>query len=91
MCDKNDSLISGFGEIKHSENNIILLFSLGSGKTTLINKLCGKDFITNNKDFSCIRERQFAHSLTNNVYIFDFQGLNDTDDIAKESKIEKIF
>ena len=58
------SLISVFGEIKRSENNIILFFSLGSGKTTLINKFCGKDFITDNKDFSCIRERHFAHSLT---------------------------
>lgn len=40
LVDKN------FEIIKRSENNIILFDEVGSGKTAIINKLCGVNLLT---------------------------------------------
>ena len=89
MSDISDSLLSNFDEIKNSDNNIILFGSVGAGKTTLINKICGKSFVTASKGFSCTREVQFSYSLNHKDRILDFPGLNSSVDIAKHLKIQK--
>lgn len=89
MSDTSDSLLSNFDEIKNSDNNIILFGSVGAGKTTLINKICEKNFLTASKGFSCTREVQFSYSLNHKDRILDFPGLNSSVDIAKHLKIQK--
>lgn len=75
--------------IRESQNNIILFGSVGSGKTTLCNKLTSKDFITANSGFSCTRELQYATSLMYDNVIIDFPGLNASIDIVKHLKIQR--
>ncbi len=47
------SVIDNLELIKLSERNVILFGSVGVGKTTLLNKISGKDFPTENSGFSC--------------------------------------
>ena len=70
-----------FDEIKNSSNNIILLGSVGCGKTTLINKL------SKNDGFSCTRDVQYC-STSDGSIIIDFPGLNSAEDIVKHLKIQ---
>lgn len=70
-----------FDEIKNSSNNIILLGSVGCGKTTLINKL------SKNDGFSCTRDVQYC-STSDGSIIIDFPGLNAAEDIVKHLKIQ---
>ena len=88
MLDKN-SLTENFDIIKQSKNNIILFGSVGTGKTTLINKLCGVDFETSSKGFSCTRDIQYSFTKRNDNIIIDFPGLNATVDIIKHLKVQK--
>ena len=83
------SLEKNFEKIKQCENNIVLFGSVGSGKTTLINKLCGVNFLADDKGFSCTRDVQFATTITNSNTIIDFPGLNAAVDILKHIKIQK--
>ena len=89
MSDISNSLLSNFDEIKNSDNNIILFGSVGAGKTTLINKICSKSFLTASKGFSCTREVQFSYSSNHKDRILDFLGLNSFVDISKHLKIQK--
>lgn len=77
-----------FDQVKNSENNIILFGSVGAGKTTLINKLCGIDLLTKAGGFSCTRDVQFAFDPNGNI-IIDFPGLNAAEEIVKHLKIQK--
>lgn len=77
-----------FEVVKRSENNIILFGSVGAGKTTLINKLCGIDLITKSDGFSCTRNVQFSHTPDGNI-ILDFPGLNAAEEIVKHLKVQK--
>ena len=70
-----------FDEIKNSSNNIILLGSVGCGKTTLINKL------SKNDGFSCTIDVQYC-STSDGSIIIDFPGLNTAEDIVKHLKIQ---
>ena len=77
-----------FEEIKSSQNNIILFGSVGAGKTTLKNKICGISLITKYDGFSCTRDVQFGHSPDRNI-ILDFLGLNAAEEIVKHLKIQR--
>ena len=77
-----------FDEVKKSTNNIILFGSVGAGKTSLINKICGVDLITKAGGFSCTRDVQYALDPNGNI-IIDFPGLNAAEEIVKHLKIQK--
>ena len=77
------SVLQNLEWIKASERNVILFGSVGVGKTTLLNKLSGKNFPTDNTGYSCTRDAQFAKSLRGNNIIIDFPGLNTVVDFAK--------
>ena len=46
-------IIHDIEEIKQSENNIVLFGSVGNGKTFLLNKICGADYLTADNGYSC--------------------------------------
>ena len=79
-----------FDEVKKSTNNIILFGSVGEGKTSLINKICGVDLITKSGGFSCTRDVQYALDPNGNI-IIDFPGLNAAEEIVKHLKIQKSY
>ena len=95
---KNDSIVSKFSipilneleEIKKNENNIILFGSVGNGKTFLLNKACGENFLVNNRGYSCTKQVQHAFSIKYNMSFIDFPGLNATQDIVGHLKTQKI-
>ena len=74
--------------IKNSKNNIILFGEVGSGKTTLINKLCDTKFKVMEGGYSCTRDIQFGYSKTNDI-IIDCPGLNAAEEISRHLKIQK--
>ena len=71
--------------IKNSKNNIILFGEVGSGKTTLINKLCDTKFKVMEGGYSCTRDIQFGYSKTNDI-IIDCPGLNAAEEIMLTPK-----
>jgi GTP-binding protein EngB required for normal cell division len=77
-----------FDEIKSSTNNVILFGSVGNGKTTCINKICGCNLKTKNDGFSCTRDVQYCMAPDGSYYI-DFPGLNAAEDIVKHLKVQK--
>ena len=95
---KNDSIVSKFSipilneleEIKKNENNIILFGSVGNGKTFLLNKACGENFLVNDRGYSCTKQVQHAFSIKYNMSFIDFPGLNATQDIVGHLKTQKI-
>lgn len=76
-------------QIKEGENNIVLFGSVGNGKTYLLNKLCGEEFITRDKGYSCTRNVQHAFSLKHDMIIIDFPGLNAVQDIIGHLRVQK--
>ena len=50
------SVLDNLETIKASERNVILFGSVEVGKTTLLNKLSGKNFPINNNGYSCTRD-----------------------------------
>lgn len=74
--------------LKKSLNNIILFGEVGSGKTTLINQLCQKNFETREGGYSCTTNIQYAKTSDENI-IIDFPGLNATENITQHLKIQK--
>ena len=77
-----------FDEIKNSSNNLIMFGSVGNGKTTLMNKLCGCDLLTKEDGFSCTRDVQYCRTPDGSLVI-DFPGLNAAEEIVKHLKIQR--
>ena len=80
-----NSVLDNLEIIKASKRNVILIGSVGSGRTTLLNKICGKNF---QKDscFSFSRDALFSRSLTGNNIIIHFHRLNTIVDFARHLK-----
>lgn len=73
--------------IKNSKNNIILFGEVGCGKTTIINKICGVNFLVKEGGFSVTNEVQFA-ALDNNI-IIDFPCFTSGEEAFKHLKEQK--
>lgn len=82
-------LAKNYEIIKNSKNNIILFGSVGHGKTTLLNKLCGCNFKTGEACFSITREVQFYYTKKYNNIILDFPGINSSIDVVAHLKAQK--
>ena len=82
-------IIHDIEEIKQSENNIVLFGSVGNGKTFLLNKICGTDYLTADNGYSCTRNIQIDYSLKYDMPIIDFPGLNAVQDIMLHLRIQK--
>jgi GTPase SAR1 family protein len=74
------SILYNYAEIKNSKNNIVLLGEVGSGKTTIINKLCNSDFQTGSDCKSVTNEVQIVSDISYRNIIFDFPGFKVMDD-----------
>lgn len=74
--------------IKKNQNNIILFGEVGSGKTTLINKLCDTKYTVKEGGYSCTRDIQFGFSPTHDI-IIDCPGLNAAEEISRHLKTQK--
>lgn len=85
----DNSISSGFETIKNSKNNIIFFGSVGTGKTTLLNKICGQNFDARDASFSVTREVQYAFTLKHNNIILDFPGINSSVDVVAHLKAQK--
>lgn len=85
---KHFYILFNYAEIKHSKKNIVLLGEVGSGKTTLMNKLTGADFKTGKNCTSVTSEVQICSSLDYNSVIFDFPGFKVLDDIIPVFKAQ---
>ena len=67
-----NSVLDNLEIIKASKRNVILIGSVGSGRTTLLNKICGKNF-KKYSYFSFSRDALFSRSLTGNNIIIHFR------------------
>jgi len=85
---KHYSTLFNYDEIKDSKKNIILLGEVGSGKTTLMNKLTGAHFKTGKDCTSITNEVQICSSLDYKSIIFDFPGFKVLDDIIPVFKVQ---
>ena len=81
-------LINSLEELKKSQNNIVLFGSVGNGKTSLLNKICGKFYEVSDRGYSCTRTIQFDHSIKHDMIIIDFPGLNAVKDIILHLKTQ---
>ena len=74
--------------IKKSDYNIILFGEVGCGKTTIINKLCGTDFLTEKGGYCCTKVAQSAY-IPDGSIIIDFPGLNAAESAFNNLKVQK--
>ena len=82
-------ILTYLDEIKKSQNNVVLFGSVGNGKTYLLNKACGAEFLTADKGYSCTRDVQYSFSLKHDMVLIDFPGLNSVKDIIGHLKVQK--
>ena len=85
---KDYKIIFDYGEIKNSKSNIILLGEVGSGKTTLMNKLTNSNFETGKDCPSITSEVQISSSLDYSSIIFDFPGFKVTENVIPIFKVQ---
>ena len=82
-------ILKDIDDIKKGENNVVLFGSVGNGKTSLLNKLCGTNYLTADKGYSCTRNIQFEFSIKHDMAIIDFPGLNAVQGIVNHLRIQK--
>jgi len=85
---KKYNIIFNYEEIKNSKSNIILLGEVGSGKTTIMNKLTDAKFETGKNRTSVTNEVQICGSIDYRYIIFDFPGFKVQDDIIPIFKVQ---
>ena len=74
--------------VKKSDNNILLFGEVGSGKTTILNKLCGTNFETKEDHFSrTTNDIQFGSTSDGNI-IVDLPGICPAKKIKEFLKIQ---
>ena len=83
------SILKYLEEIKKSENNVVLFGSVRNGKSYLLNKICGQNFLISDSGYSCTRDVQYHFSLKYDMVIIDFPGLNAVQDIVGHLKTQK--
>lgn len=89
--DHSKSVFNNMDYITKSDKNIIFFGSVGAGKTTLTNVICGTDFETANYEFSKTRNVQFAKSLIQGDCIaIDFPGMDSVKDQINHFKIQQL-
>ena len=76
-------------EIKKCQNNIVLFGSVGNGKTSLLNKMCGLNKEIRHDGYSCTRKVDYGFSLKYDMIIIDFPGLNSVQDIMGHLNCKK--
>ena len=87
-----NSVLDNLELIKSRDKNIILLGPRDSGKTTLLNNRCGKNYPKENTSNYSIKDAQFAKSLKGNNLIMDFPGLDVLIDFENLFELqEKVF
>ena len=74
------SIIYNYNEIKYSKNNIVFLGEVGSGKTTIINKLSQSNFEVGSDCKSVTSEVQIVSDYREDNILFDFPGFKVMDD-----------
>lgn len=83
-------ILNGIDDIiRASENNIILFWSVGNGKTGLLNKLTGKNYQVADEGLSCTKDMQYDFSRICDMIIVDFPGLNAAKDFVHYLKVHK--
>ena len=76
--------------VTQSDKNIIFFGSVGAGKTTLTNIICGTDFETSSASYSLTRNVQFSKSLIRDDCIaIDFPGLGSVNDQLNHFKTQQ--
>lgn len=76
--------------VTKSDKNIIFFGSVGAGKTTLTNIICGTDFETSSASYSLTRNVQFSKSLIKDDCIaIDFPGLGSVNDQLNHFKTQQ--
>ena len=86
--EQNYSVYINIDKVKKSQNNIILFGEVGSGKTTLINKLCNTKYKVEEGGYSCTRDNQFGYTPTHDIVI-DCPGLNAAEEISRHLNTQK--
>ena len=82
-------ILKRLDEIKKGENNIVLFGYVGSGKTSLLNKICGQSYLISDRGYSCTRNYQYDFSLKNDMVIIDLPGLCSIQDPIGHLKIQR--
>jgi len=82
------TILDFIDEIKSSKNNIVLIGSVGVGKTTFLNKICGVAFKTSDGGYSCTKNIQYSFSIVCDLIIIDFPGLKATRDVGSHLKTQ---
>ena len=87
---RTKKILKVIDEFKNYKNNIVLFGSVGTGKTTLLNRLCNTNFSVKDKGYSCTRKVQHGYSKRFDMVIFDFPGLNAVEDPVGHLKTQLI-
>lgn len=82
------SIFFNYPELKNSKNNIVLIGEVGSGKTTLFNKLTGYNFETDKNCSSVTKDVHAAEIDYFDGIIIDIPGFNDDEDVYKTFELQ---